>query len=171
MLNQSEIDIVKSEILQKRNELCRCPFCNGNIADRQITLYAGLIRTVYEIYKYLGKNQKHEFNVKEVKALMSKNDYARFGDMVKFGGLIYKPKDESGKSHKGMFGMNMQRTKEFYRGERQIPVTIMLNQITNEILESNYVTVKDFPELHYQLTVDGEYNPKTVGQVKQDKLI
>jgi len=41
----------------------------------------------------------------------------------------------------------MKRAKEFFAGKRDIPIQITLNQITNEIVESHYVTVRDFPKL------------------------
>ena len=162
---------IKTMVHDRRNQIKHCPICNANIADRQVTLYAGLIRTLYQIYKYLGEKKKHEFHIREVKHFLSSNDYARFGDLVRFGGIVYKPKNDDGDSHKGEFGMNMSRAQEFFRGERKIPVTITLNQITNEIIESNYVDINNFPELWYQLTADGEYNPKTAAEPQQNKLI
>jgi len=138
---------------EEREALKECPACGANIQDRKVSLFASLIRAMYKVYCYLGEQGKHEFCIKEVKDLMGKNEYARFGDLVRFGGIIYKPVDK-----KGEFGMNMQRAREFFGGERQIPVQIVLNQITNEIEESHYVSITDFPELHELLLPDGLYD-------------
>lgn len=141
-----------------RNEMKYCPICGHTIADRNVTLYRELIEALYEVYKWCGKNKKHEFKTKDIRHLLSRNNYARFGDLIRFGGLVYKPKDEDGQSHKAEFGINMARAKEFFTGERQIPVQITLNQITNEIIDAQYVTIKDFPKLKELLTADGLYD-------------
>ena len=143
---------------EERNRLKRCPVCNSNIEDRVVSLYRGLIRTLYDVYCWLGEHKRHEFNIKDVKHLMGKNEYARFGDLVRFGGLVYKPKDESGKSHKGEFGINMARAKEFFAGERKIPMYVVLNQITNEIIESEYISVSEFQELSSYIDENGLYD-------------
>lgn len=134
----------------------RCPLCDSNVEDRIVTLFRGLIRSLYEIYKWCGKNGRNEFETKEIKHLLGKNEYARFGDLVRFGGLVYKPK-EAGKSRKALFGLNMTRTREFFAGARKIPLQIILNQITNEIEEARYVTVSNFPELNTLINSEGLY--------------
>ncbi len=75
---------------------------------------------------------------------------------MRFGGIVYKPKVD-GKACKAFFGINMIRAKEFFKGDRQIPVQITLNQITGEIIESRYVSVGEFPSLK-ELLKDGLYN-------------
>ena len=153
-----EIEELKKEVSEKRNEICRCPVCNSSIKDRTISLYQGLIDSLYQIYKWCGENKRHEFCTKNIKHLLGKNEYARFGDLVRFGGIVYKPKDVFGKGHKAEFGINMARAKEFFAGRYKIPVQIVINQITNEIIESNYVTVDQFPKLYQLLTKDGLYD-------------
>lgn len=145
-----------------RNSLKRCPLCHSNIADRQVSLYKELLDSLYQIYIWCGKNRRHEFETKEIIQFLGKNNYARFGDLVRFGGLVYKPKDESGETRKASFGLNMARTKEFFAGSREIPVQITLNQITNEIIDSHYVKVSDFPSLTKLITAEGLYDYDTL---------
>jgi len=142
---------------EEREHLGNCPVCGANIKDRTVTLYKGLMRDLYKVYLYLLKNGKHEFNIKEVKGLLGKNEYARFGDLVRFGGVIYKPSEQ-----KGLFGMNMERAEGFFKGTYRIPLQIVLNQITNKIESSTYATIRDFPELKALLTVDGRYDPNLI---------
>jgi hypothetical protein len=141
-----------------RNKLGRCPICNGNIADRKVALFQELILALYKIYCWCGEKRRHEFETKEIKHMLSKNDYARFGDLVRFGGIVYKPKGEDNKSRKAWFGINMARAKEFFHGDREIPVQITLNQITNEIIESKYVKVNEIPQLVTYLGEHGLYD-------------
>lgn len=140
-----------------RNDMKHCLLCGHTIADRKVTLYRELIEALYEVYKWCGKNKRHEFSTKDIRHLLSRNNYARFGDLIRFGGIVYKPKDAEGDSHKAQFGINMARAKEFFAGAREIPVQITLNQITNEIVDAQYVTIKDFPKLSDLLTKEGLY--------------
>lgn len=152
------LEELKEKVLQERNEMCKCPLCNQNIKDRKVTLYKGLIDALYQVYCWCGKNKCHEFRTKDIKHLLGKNEYARFGDLVRFGGIVYKPKDEYNQSHKAEFGLNMARAKSFFIGEYEIPVQITLNQITNEIIDSTYVKINDFPELSKLLDENGLYD-------------
>ena len=156
-----EIDNMK-ELLKTsqvyRNEIKNCPVCGQNVADRKVTLYRELIEALYEIYKWCGKNKRHEFSTKEIRHLLSRNNYARFGDLIRFGGIVYKPKNAAGETSKAHFGINMARAKEFFAGAREIPVQITLNQITNEIIEAKYVKINDFPKLNELLTKEGLYD-------------
>jgi len=94
--------------------------------------------------------------------MLCKNNYARFGDLVRFGGIVYKTKDDDGNKVKAKYGLNMKRAKEFFSGQREIPVQITLNQITNEIIDSHYVKVNDFPTLNNLITAEGLYDYDTL---------
>lgn len=136
----------------------RCPICHSNISDRTVSLYRELIDSLYKIYVWCGKNRRHEFETKDITQFLGKNEYARFGDLVRFGGIVYKPKDDEGNSRKAWFGINMGRAKELFSGNRQIPVQITLNQITNEIVDAHYVSISDFPSLSSLITAEGLYD-------------
>lgn len=163
-----EIEELKKEVLEKRNKLGRCPVCNQGIKDRPIALYQGLIDSLYQIYRWCGEKRRHEFKTKEIKHLFGRNEYARFGDLMRFGGIVYKPKREDGKGHKAEFGLNMARAKEFFGGEYKIPVQIILNQITNEIEAATYVSIRDFPKLYELLDKEGLYDYEIMLNVKID---
>lgn len=147
----------KQFIRDHRNEMERCPYCNGSIKDRKVALYKGLIDALYRVYVWCGKNKKHEFYTKEIKELLGKNEYNRFGDLVRFGGIVYKPK-KYGKSAKASFGINMIRAKEFFKGERDIPLQIVLDQISGEIISEVRGKVGDFPELSAFINQNGLYD-------------
>lgn len=145
-----------------RNHLKTCPLCHSNIADRNLALYKELIDALYQVYVWCGKGRRHEFETKEITQFLNKNNYARFGDLVRFGGIVYKPKDNEGHTRKAWFGINMGRAKEFFSGEREIPIQITINQITNEIIYSHYVKINHFPELHQFIKSDGLYDYATL---------
>ena len=154
---------LRDYVLEERNKICRCPVCNSKISDRIISLYSGLINTLYKVYCWCGEKRRHEFENKDVQHFFNKNDYARFGDLIRFGGLVYKPEKK-----KGSYGINMSRAKEFFEGKRKIPVQIVLNQITNEIVAATYVYVYDFPNILELLNKDGLYDYEKVIYVKPD---
>jgi hypothetical protein len=148
----------KDEINAKRNEIEFCPLCGASIKDRTISLYKGLIDALYAVYCWCGEKRKHEFETKEIKHLLGMNEYARFGDLVRFGGIVYKPEGKE-KAH---FGINMKRARDFFHGEYQIPMQITLNQITNEIINATYVKVDDFPSLVELFNEEGTYDHEKV---------
>lgn len=147
---------IKDKVLELRNDLKKCPFCNSCIEDRTVSLYKGLIDALYKVYCWCGEHRKHEFSTKDIRHLLGRNEYARFGDLVRFGGLVYKPKID-GRSRKAEFGLNMVRTSEFFAGTRDIPVQIVLNQITGEIISEVRCKVNDFPELMEFINEHGLY--------------
>lgn len=120
--------MTKDEVEKNRNTLKKCPCCNGNIQDRTIALYTGLIKALYEVCKWCQTNKKHEFEMNEIKHLLGKNEYARFGDLVRFGGLIYK-------KEKASYGVNIERAREFFSGMSEIPLYLTINQITGQIVD------------------------------------
>lgn len=140
----------------------------SGVQHRTISLYRGLISCLYRVYCWCGEKKVHEFKRKEVNHLIGKVEYARFGDLIRFGGLVYKPKDNDGKSHKAEYGINMARAKQFFANEYKIPVQITVNQITNEIIAATYVSVKDFPSIVEFLTKDGLYDYEKLINVKVD---
>lgn len=143
-----------------RKHLEKCPLCNSTIEDRIITIYADLVRQLYEVYKWCGEKRVHEFKRKDIRHLMNHNGYARFGDFVRCsGGIIYKPKDdETGNSEKALFGMNMARAKLFFKGEREMPMQVKMNQITEEITVLRTAKIGEFPELFQLLNEKGLYD-------------
>lgn len=147
----------KAFIHDHRNEIGRCPYCDSNIKDRKVTLYRELINALYDVYCWCGKNRQHEFHTKEVKHLFDQITYTRFGDLVRFGGIVYKPKID-GHAEKALFGIHMARAKEFFKGERDIPLQITLDQITGEIIHEVRCKVGDFPELSDFIGKNGLYD-------------
>lgn len=169
-----ENQAIKNKVHEARNRIGNCPFCNSNIKDRKVALYKELIDALYGVYCYLGRKRKHDFEMKEIKHLLGKNEYARFGDLVRFGGLIYKPK-LYGKTRKAYYGLNMQRAREFFAGSRTIPVQITLDQITNEIVDETPCYITEFPRLKSILNKEGLYDyekdilPRTLWEERQNE--
>lgn len=113
-----------------------------------------MVTALWTVYKWCKEKDIHEFDMKQVKNMMGKNEYARFGDWKKFGGLVYTPE---GNNHKGVYGMNMERCDGFFRNEYQIPMRIWKDPVTKELKPEDYRTIKEIPTLYQLLSEDGEY--------------
>lgn len=93
----------------------------------------------------------HEFDRKDIKHLFkSENDTARFGDLVMFGGLVYK----EGKSH---YGLNMERCDAFFKGIYKIPTVIWKNPVTRELRLEDYKTINEIPSILKFLNEDMQF--------------
>lgn len=148
--------IPAEELIANRNEIGQCPCCGQNIKDRQITLYKGLVMDFYKVYKWCGVFKRHEFDMKDIRHLLNRNSYARFGDLVWFGGIVYRPiKNGPSKSH---YGINMARAKEFFHGHKTIPGSIVINQLTNSIESRNPVHISQIKPLTTLITSEGLYD-------------
>jgi hypothetical protein len=142
---------------ESRNTLQFCPVCNSRISDRKIAIYEELIQDLYKIYCWCGKNKRHEFSMKDIRNMLSRNNYARFGDLVRFGGLVYKF-SEDGRHIRAQYGLNMARCREFFYNRLAIPVQITINQITNEIIDRKLLVVCQFPKLREFLDTNNIYD-------------
>lgn len=156
-MTHTGLEQLKTFVSERRNKIKQCPCCGSSVKDRKVALYKELIDALYRVYCWCGKHRTHEFEMHQIKDLLGKNEYARFGDLVRFGGLVYKPKEE-GMSRKALYGINMARAKEFFKGERDIPVQITLNQITNEIIDEQRAFVNEFPSLKTFISAHGLYD-------------
>lgn len=81
---------------------------------------------------------------------MGKNEYARFGDLVMFGGIVYK----NSKAH---YGINMDRCEKFFNNEYKIPTEVWKDPISGEITPGEYKNSKDIPGLISLLNENLEY--------------
>lgn len=128
-----------------------CPHCGQKIrGERQIALYSGLVFTLKRVYQWCKESDKHEFSRKDIKGLFIKNenDTARFGDLVMFGGLVYK-------HGKGKYGLNMERCRDFFLDKYEIPTIIWKKGAT--IRKENYKKLSEIPNLLSLLDNESNY--------------
>lgn len=141
--------MTKDEVNQRRNQLKRCPCCNGNIEDRTISLNTSMVQALYLVCKWLQEKGRHEFETKEVKHLWTKTQYATFGDLVWFGGIVYK-------KSKANYGIHLERAKEYFRGDREIPLYVTINQITGEVVDKKLGKVNQVKKITAWLRSDNK---------------
>lgn len=144
----------KEEVIRRRNELKKCPCCNAGIEDRTISLNTSMVQALYAVCKWCTEKDIHEFETRDVKHLWSKTQYATFGDLVWFGGLIYK----NGKAN---YGINLDRARAYFKGDTIIPLYVTLNQITNEIVDRKEGKISEVKNITEWLDTDNKlYNHK-----------
>lgn len=140
----------KEYLIKNRNAIKYCPLCNSNIQDRTVTIYKELINDLHKVFKHCQYTGNYYFKMKDIKDILNKNNYARFGDLCRFGGIVFKVS-------KGNYGLNIERCQAFFEGRYKIPVQITLNQITNEVVDKVEVDINHFPALRDLLNKDGQY--------------
>jgi hypothetical protein len=143
----------RNQVIEQRNEIGRCPLCGANIQDRTIALFKELVMDLYKVYRQCELRNNYYFTMKDIRNLLTKNTYARFGDLVRFSGLVFK-------INKHNYGINQTRCEQFFKGELEIPVEVTINQITNEVVSKKCIDIHKFPELKKFMSVDGFYKYK-----------
>jgi hypothetical protein len=139
--------------LKVAGEKGRCTKC-GHITDkREIALYKGLFEALGMVYEWCKKNNTHAFKMRDIRGLIGHNEYARFGDWVFFGGLVYK--DE--KAH---YGLNMDRCEDFLFGSKIIPIAGWKDPITGEFTASRWGNRNEVPGLNKFLDEKQMYRSK-----------
>ena len=130
----------------------RCPHCGSIVSKREIALYRGLITALFRVFKWVvQRNNGHTFTRKDIKHLLkNENDTARFGDLVMFGGLVYKPS-------KANYGLHMQRCEDFFRGNYKIPMRVWKDPLTGMLTPEDYKTIREIPSIMTLLDADGFY--------------
>lgn len=158
---------LKDEVYEKRNELGCCPLCNGNIKDRTVTIYASLIQSLYKVYCWCGEKRVHEFKMSDIRHFLDHNDYSRFNNLVRFGGILYRPEKDA-QPNSGLYGINMGRARAFFKGEYKIPMQIVLDQINDKRIAATYVSIHEIPDLLRLLSKDGVYDYEKILYTKVD---
>jgi hypothetical protein len=131
----------------------RCQYCHHIIDKREIAMFAGLVKALWKVYTWCQEKGIHEFKMNQVREMLGRNEYARFGDWVLFGGLVYK----TGKAY---YGLNMERCDKFFANELEIPSKIWKDPITGELEKVDYRRVTGMPKLLQFLNQDMEYQAK-----------
>lgn len=96
-----------------------CHSCGQTINNREISLFSGMVKALFEVAKWCKDNNQYEFTRKDIKHLLKDDgQIARFGDWVLFGGIVYK----KGKGH---YGINIDRARKFYANQLEIPIVVL----------------------------------------------
>lgn len=130
-----------------------CPTCGRIIDKREIGLFTGMVVALRRTYDFCVKNGIHEFEMKQIRDMMDRNSYARFGDWVLFGGLVYK-------RGKAKYGLNMERCAAFFQNEYKIPTMIIKDPLLNTLDPQDYRFCKDIPNLKEYIGPDGLFITK-----------
>ena len=130
----------------------RCPTCGHIIDQREIALYRGLILALFRVWTYLlGENRGYRFTRKDIKHLLhSESETARFGDLVMFGGLVFK-------EGKACYGLNMERCELFFTGKYALPIRVWKDPITGQITPEDYRFIHEIPKLKDMFDKEGLY--------------
>lgn len=89
-----------------------CPHCGTVRNWRKLKLTKTHLEALRRVYRWCGEHVRHEFSRKDIKHLLDTDTMiATFGDLVHFGGILYRPEGKQ----RGHWGMNMRRASAFLR--------------------------------------------------------
>lgn len=136
-----------------------CPHCGQTIPAewREIKLYKGIYRCLYDVFKWAQEKGIHEFAIRDIRGIIGTVAYTKFSDLILFGGIVYRPRTPERKPRKGWYGLNMERLALFFIGQYEIPTVIFKNNTTGELEKEDYRRFYDIPELRDFLDEDGQY--------------
>lgn len=133
-----------------RGVVTRCEHCGSVTSEREICVDRGMTQALWKVFKWCKEKGVYEFETKDVIHLYSKTQYARFGDWVYFGGLVYK-------KQKAHYGLNMERCEEFFANKYAIPLRGWKNSVTGEFKPEERFFARSVPKLATFLDADGYY--------------
>lgn len=128
-----------------------CPHCGSIVSERKIVLDRTMVSAMWRVFKWCKEKNVHEFYTRDVAHLFSKTQYARFGDTIYFGGIVYK----HAKAH---YGLNMERAEAFFRNQLAVSRSIWKNSVTKAITKpEELIVMSQIPKLMTLMNDDGEY--------------
>lgn len=140
-------------LIEKRNQIKQCPCCNQTISDRDIMLNSGLIKALYNVAKWCQDKNTNKFMMKDVRHILGKNEYANFSSLERFG-LVNKDGTAS-------YQLDFGHLVPIFKGEKEFPLYITINQITDEVIEKKMGKISEVKKLKEWLMEENRlYNPK-----------
>jgi len=118
----------------------RCPHCGQVIDTREISLFKGMYEALAIAFDWCKAHKTYKFEMKNIRDLIGKNEYARFGDWVYFSGLVFK--DE-----KASYGINIERVNDFLFKNARICISGWKDPLTGQFTPSRWGTRYDVPGL------------------------
>jgi hypothetical protein len=151
------------ESTAKRNEIKNCPCCDRIVTDATVTYSAELFEDLHKVFKWCEQKDKFQFYMRDIREIIRTSNYGTFAHLTYAGGLVYRPEIAADDPKKELYGINRERTEQFFRQLHRVPVWIRYNPITGKTLETKYDTLENIPKLREYLTETGDYDPhKTI---------
>lgn len=134
----------------------RCPHCGQIMNEREMTLSKSMVKALARVFIFAREQGKNEFSRKEIEhCFRTLTDKATFGDWIYFsGGLVYKPKG------RGTWGINVERTAAFLKGEYRLPIRIAKKKASKEVTILEEGTIKDVRDIRSFLDDQGDFIAK-----------
>jgi hypothetical protein len=128
----------------------RCDHCGSVVSKREIVIFKSLIYSLWTVYKRCIEMGINNFSMKEIRDLLGRNEYARFGDLVLFGHLVTK-------EGKARYRLNMELCEKFFANKLFIPIKILKDPVTGKIEIKDLGKIGDIPKLKDLLDKDQMY--------------
>lgn len=129
-------------------EQALCNTCQRPIGTIKVAIHGMLIQDLFVIYKWARANGRHEFEMKDVRGIISRSSYCNITKLV-YTGLMYKKKHS--------YGLNLPRCEEFFAKKRSVATLVEIDRLTKETTLKEYRYVSDVPNLQTFLDGDGYF--------------
>jgi hypothetical protein len=147
------------ESTKARNEIKNCPCCDRIVEDQTVTYSAELFEDLHKVFKWCEQKGKFQFYMRDIREIIRTSNYGTFAHLTYAGGLVYRPEIGADGPKKGLYGINRERTEQFFRQLHRVPVWIRYNPITGKTLETKYDTLENMPKLREYMTERGDFDP------------
>ena len=138
--------------------------CGQSIALREIVLYTGLFNALGRVYGLISsRGAGYRFKMRDVRHLLGRTEYCRFGDLALSDGLVFK-------EGKAKYGLNLERCRDFFCGNLAVATRLWKNPVTGEISKEDYRTVGEIPKLREMLDSEGLYAAKYTPSLQMDLI-
>lgn len=137
----------------------KCEHCGQAIKDdwREITLSKSLAEAIWRVYKWSEEKQRDEFNMGDVKHLLSQSQYATFNDIPKISPkLIDRDRDSR------LYQISRDNCREFFKGKIVVSISVWKHGITGEIRPGVLGHVSELKGIHELMDADGDFIAKYI---------
>jgi len=140
-------------------ERARCPNCGQPIKDdwREITLSKSLGSALFHVYKWATLKEKDEFEMADVKHLLSQTQYATFNDIPKITPSLLSRDRETRR-----YMIDRERCRRFFKGEIAVPIAVWKHGITGEIKDERIGHVSELKGIYELMDQDGDFMARYV---------
>lgn len=146
--------------MKTKKEPKRCPTCGHIVENRVLHLNKTLVKALYRVWRWCEEKNRFEFERKEIAHLLlpSETMVASFGDLMYFGGLLYRPEHNKRRGH---WAINRERAELFFSGKARLFTRVVIDRISNEIIEKTEpMHLKEVPDITEFLDSEFKFVPE-----------
>lgn len=143
-----------------------CPTCGQSVNKREISLYSGLVKALYEVWQYCERNDKWTLSMKTIRSELTQIDYSRFNDWKRF-----EPDMVTGS--RGLYEFDKELMRQTFTGSREVCTLVLKEPLASYYERVEFKNINDVPFLKSFLDDSMDYIARYRGtaEIKQGRLL